>query len=172
MRKLIIWCETQTDLRVQRVRHDGGGEYTVGTLKAFYADRGIQMEVTAPNSPEGNGLAERFNLTMLDLALPMLADSGCPRHGLLPFGPERAGDAVLYAADLHKYHALVGRASRAHAARGLSGKCRPAGCVQAIRLSCVGAPAHVPTQAGASCPTWSIPGISAALGFGLVLRVA
>jgi hypothetical protein len=27
VRKQIIWCETQTDHRVQRVRHDRGGEY-------------------------------------------------------------------------------------------------------------------------------------------------
>jgi hypothetical protein len=34
------------------------------------------MEPTAGYSPEANGIAERHNLTLLDMALPMLADSG------------------------------------------------------------------------------------------------
>ena len=97
----IIWCETQTDRRVQRVRHDNGGEYVVGHLAAFYAERGIQPEPTAPYSPEANGLAERHNLVVLDIALPMLADSGDARHNLQPLGPEHVGDAILYANDVH-----------------------------------------------------------------------
>ena len=101
VRKLILWAETQTDQRVQRVRHDGGGEYVSASLRGFYAERGIQMECTAPYSPEANGLAERFNLTLLDLAKPMLADSGDAARGIPPLGLEHAGDAVLYAADLH-----------------------------------------------------------------------
>ena len=101
VRTTIIWCETQTDRRVQRVRHDNGGEYVVRELAAFYAERGIQSEPTAPYSPEANGLAERHNLVLLDIALPMLADSGDARHGLPALGPQHAGDAVLYANDLH-----------------------------------------------------------------------
>ena len=86
VRQLITWCENQTDLRVQRVRHDRGGEYMVGSLRQFYADRGIEMEPTSPYSPESNGIAERHNLVLLDLALPMLADSADARYALPPFG--------------------------------------------------------------------------------------
>jgi transposase InsO family protein len=109
----VVWCETQTGKRVQRVRHDRGGEYMSGELKTFFAVRGIQQEPTAGYTPEANGLAERHNLTLLDIALPMLADSGDPQHGLPPLGPQYAGAAVIYANDLHNAtpapSALVGR---------------------------------------------------------------
>lgn len=101
VRDALKWCETQTGKQVQRVRHDRGGEYMVGTLQSFYAERGIQMEPTAGYSPEANGLAERHNLRLLDMALPMLADSGDARHNLAPLGERYAADAIIYANDLH-----------------------------------------------------------------------
>jgi hypothetical protein len=72
-----------------------------GEMKTFCAERGIQQEPTAGYTPEANGLAGRHNLTLLDIALPMLADSGDPQHGLPPLGPQYAGAAVIYANDLH-----------------------------------------------------------------------
>jgi len=72
VREMIAWCENQTDVRVQRVRHDRGGEYMSGSLRAYYATRGIQMEPTAPYTPESNGVAERHNLTLLDLVVGIL----------------------------------------------------------------------------------------------------
>jgi hypothetical protein len=71
----IVWGETQTGQRVQRVRHDRGGEYVNHTLQAFYAERGIQMEATPGHVPEANGSAERHNRRLQDIALPMLSDS-------------------------------------------------------------------------------------------------
>jgi transposase InsO family protein len=101
IRRQIIWCETQTDSREQRVRHDRGGEYMSWQLHEFYQEQGIQSEPTAGYSPEANGLAERHNLTLLDMALSMLADSGGQRLGLPPLGKQHAGDTVLYANHLH-----------------------------------------------------------------------
>jgi hypothetical protein len=90
---------------VQRVRHDRGGEYTGRELRHFYEERGIQREATAGFSPESNVLAERHNLTFLDMTRPMLVDSGDKRLGLEPLGEplgERyAGYAIMYANDLH-----------------------------------------------------------------------
>lgn len=100
-RRTICWCETQTGLRLQRVRHDRGGEYMLRSLRPFYDERGIQIEATPPYSPECNPIAERHNLVMLDMALPMLADSGDVRHGLDPLGDRYAADAMIYANDLH-----------------------------------------------------------------------
>jgi transposase InsO family protein len=101
VRTQVVWCETQTGKRVQRVRHDLGGEYMSGQLQTFFAERGIQQEPTAGKTPEANGLGERHNLTLLDIALPMLADSSDPQRGLPPLGAQYAGAAVIYANDLH-----------------------------------------------------------------------
>jgi hypothetical protein len=59
------------------------------------------MEPTSAYAPEANGIAERYNLRLLDMARPMLADSGDARRGLKPLGERFAGDAIMYANDLH-----------------------------------------------------------------------
>lgn len=101
VRNMIAWCEKQTGQSVLRVRNDRGGEFMVGALQAYYAQRGIQMEPTPPYTPEANGMAESHNGVLLKMALPMLADSGDAARGLAPLGPQHAVDAVLYANDVH-----------------------------------------------------------------------
>jgi transposase InsO family protein len=63
VRRWVAWSETQTGQRVQRVRHDRGGQYMNSSLQRFYSERGIQMEPTVGYTPEANGIAERHNLT-------------------------------------------------------------------------------------------------------------
>jgi transposase InsO family protein len=123
----VVWSEMQTGKRVQRVRHDRGKEYMSGQLQTFFAERGIQQDPTAGYTPEANGLAERHNLTLLDIALPMPADSDDPQRGLPPPGSQYAVAAVIYANDLHNPtpapSALVGRTPREgflHCTVGLS----------------------------------------------------
>jgi hypothetical protein len=84
-----------------------------GNLLRFYENKGIQQEQGPGYSPEVNGLAERHQLTMQDVALPSLADSADERHGLKPLSGRFAGYALVYANDLHNAipasGALVGR---------------------------------------------------------------
>jgi hypothetical protein len=102
---------TRRDVRARTTQ--GRGEYMSGQLQTFFAERGIQQEPTAGYTLEANGLVERHNLTLLDIAIPMLADSGDPQRGLPPLGSQYAGAAVIYANDLHNAtpapSALVGR---------------------------------------------------------------
>jgi hypothetical protein len=70
-------------------------------LRQFYDVRGHQMELTSAYTPEANGIAERHSLRLLDMARPMLVDSGDARPGLAPLGDRFAGDAILYANGLH-----------------------------------------------------------------------
>jgi transposase InsO family protein len=59
VRNAIPWFECQTDLRVQRVRSDRGGEYMGGHRIRLYEKKRIQWEQGPGYSPEVNGLAER-----------------------------------------------------------------------------------------------------------------
>ena len=99
--RLIAWFETQTDLHVQRLRCDRGGEFIDGGLQGLLADKGVQVELTATNAHQSNGVAERFNRTLLDRIRSMLADSGLSR--------KYWGDAALYACD--QLNSLLGRGS-------------------------------------------------------------
>jgi hypothetical protein len=101
VRRWVAWAETQTGQRVQRIRHDRGREYVNSSLLGFYGERGIQMEPTAGYTPEANGLAERHNLRLMDMILPMLTDSADPVFGLPPLSGRYAAEAAIYANDLH-----------------------------------------------------------------------
>ena len=64
--------ERQTGLTVKRWRTDGGGEFVNKRLSTFLKTKGIVHEVTPPYSHESNGVAERFNRTIMTMARAML----------------------------------------------------------------------------------------------------
>ncbi|XP_052724120.1 uncharacterized protein LOC128193958 [Vigna angularis] len=59
-----------SDIRVFRT--DGGGEFNSVEMDKFCTDKGIVHEVTAPYTPQHNGLAERRNRMILDMTRCML----------------------------------------------------------------------------------------------------
>ena len=68
------------------------------------SSRGMLRKVFNKSPPgyssEASGLAERHNRTLLDLAMPMRADSADASFGLLPQSTQHAADAIIYANDL------------------------------------------------------------------------
>lgn len=70
-----LW-ENQTDKRVKVVCSDGGKEYTGGALTGWLRDKGITHQTTTPYTPQQNGDAERYNRTVIEQVLALLADSG------------------------------------------------------------------------------------------------
>jgi len=46
--------ETMTGVKVKRVRHDGAKKYLTHDLKAWYEDKGITLEMTAPYKTQQN----------------------------------------------------------------------------------------------------------------------
>jgi hypothetical protein len=58
--------------------------------KGFSGSRGLGTALM-------NGLAEYHQLTMQNVALPLLADSADERYGLKPLGDRFAGYALAYA---------------------------------------------------------------------------
>lgn len=71
------------------IRSDGGGEYVNQELKEFYASEGIQAQYTAAYSPQQNGVAERKNRSLQEMATCMLLDAG--------LGKQYWGEAVMTA---------------------------------------------------------------------------
>jgi transposase InsO family protein len=64
---------------IQFFRTDGGGEFTSKEMEAEFKRLGIIHEVTAPYTPEQDGVAERMNQTLVTRATTMLIDSRLPR---------------------------------------------------------------------------------------------
>lgn len=68
------------NLKLSRLRCDNGGEYVSAELKNFCNDKGIMLEYAIRYTPEQNGVAERFNRTLMDKARCMLLSSGLPKN--------------------------------------------------------------------------------------------
>ncbi|KAF5775122.1 putative RNA-directed DNA polymerase [Helianthus annuus] len=85
--------EKQKEKRIKILRSDRGGEYFNRRFDAFCEEEGIIHERTAPYTPQQNGLAERKNRTLVEMANCMLNQSGLPRN--------MWGEAVLTACYVH-----------------------------------------------------------------------
>ena len=60
------------------MRVDNGKELVNDEIIQFCREEGIKIEMTAPYSPSQNGIAERFNQTLIELVCAMLIAKGLP----------------------------------------------------------------------------------------------
>ena len=59
--------EKQLGKVIKTLRSDRGGEYFSGEFEDFLKEEGIVSQLTAPGTPQQNGVAERRNRTLLDM---------------------------------------------------------------------------------------------------------
>uniref|UniRef100_A0A2M4CV35 Putative pol polyprotein n=1 Tax=Anopheles darlingi TaxID=43151 RepID=A0A2M4CV35_ANODA len=75
IREFVAFCKTQIGKTPRVIRSDNGGEYTGNQLKNFLKREGIVSQLTAPYSPQQNGVAERKNRYIQEMVRCMLADA-------------------------------------------------------------------------------------------------
>ncbi|GMF54711.1 unnamed protein product [Phytophthora fragariaefolia] len=68
--------ENATGKTIKRLRSDNGGEYTDKLFKAYLNRNDIKHERTVPYTPQQNGLAERMNRSLVEMARCMLYHEG------------------------------------------------------------------------------------------------
>jgi transposase InsO family protein len=59
-------------LRIKKIRSDNGIEFKNSQIEVFLEDEGIKHEFSSPYTPQQNGVVERKNRTLLDMARTML----------------------------------------------------------------------------------------------------
>lgn len=74
--KALVEKQSGKDLKV--LRTDRGGEFISKEFASFCDEEGIKRELTAPYTPEQNGVAERKNRTVVEMARSMLKSKGLP----------------------------------------------------------------------------------------------
>ncbi|KAM1588480.1 hypothetical protein ACFX10_027488 [Malus domestica] len=62
------------------MRSDRGGEFTSKEFQEFCEANGIRRPLTVPRSPQQNGVAERKNQTIIDMARSMLKSKRLPKE--------------------------------------------------------------------------------------------
>jgi transposase InsO family protein len=70
--------EVQSDCVLRTLRTDRGGEFNSRSFEDFCADNGVQRHLTAPYTPQHNGVVERRNQTEVAMARSMLKGRGVP----------------------------------------------------------------------------------------------
>ena len=65
--------------RIKALRTDNGGEYVSKEFTEYLKMKGIRHQRTTPYSPQQNGVSERLNRTIVEMARAMLAQAKLPR---------------------------------------------------------------------------------------------
>ncbi|KAM1179120.1 hypothetical protein ACFX1X_018618 [Malus domestica] len=72
--------ENESGCKIKAMRSDRGGEFTSKEFQEFCEANGIRRPLTVPRSPQQNGVAERKNRTILDMARSMLKSKRLPKE--------------------------------------------------------------------------------------------
>jgi len=70
--------ETETGKKLRVLRTDRGGEFTSVEFGLYCAGQGVERHLTAPYSPQQNGVVERRNQTVVGMARSMLKAKKMP----------------------------------------------------------------------------------------------
>ena len=89
--KFKAWVETQSRYKMQVISSDNGTKYTSEKFNKFSEDAGIEHQLTAPYTPQQNGVVERKNRTIMEMARCLLHDKGLPKK----FWAEAVNTAVF-----------------------------------------------------------------------------
>ncbi|KAJ4723526.1 Retrovirus-related Pol polyprotein from transposon TNT 1-94 [Melia azedarach] len=72
--------EKESGRQIKAMRTDCGGEFTSKEFQEFCETNGIRRFLTIPRSPQQNGVAERKNRTILNIARSMLKSKRLPKE--------------------------------------------------------------------------------------------
>jgi hypothetical protein len=72
--------EVETKVKLRVLRTDRGGEFTSTEFGEYCADRGVRRHLTAPYSPQQNGVVERRNQSVVGTARYLLKAKGMPNE--------------------------------------------------------------------------------------------
>ncbi|KAJ4756551.1 polyprotein [Rhynchospora pubera] len=79
-KKFRVFVEKQSDFYIKALRSDRGGEFTSREFNSYCEANGIRRLLTAPYSPQQNGVAERKNRTILDMVRSMIKTKSMPKE--------------------------------------------------------------------------------------------
>jgi transposase InsO family protein len=65
-------AQNEFSLRIKKIRSDNGTEFKNSQIEGFLEEEGIKHEFSSPYTPQQNGVVERKNRTLLDMARTML----------------------------------------------------------------------------------------------------
>lgn len=75
-----MMVEKDVNKEIKTLRTDRGGEFTSKEFQDFCSNNGIRRHLTAPYTPQQNGVVERRNRTLMEMTRSMLRAKGVPNY--------------------------------------------------------------------------------------------
>jgi hypothetical protein len=75
LKKLLRQTQNEFRLRIKKIRSDNGTEFKNSQIEGFLEEEGMKHEFSSPYTPQQNGVVERKNRTLMDMARTMLEES-------------------------------------------------------------------------------------------------
>ena len=79
-KKLRIIVEKEIGEKIQTFRTDRGGEFVSHEFDGYCEGAGIRRHLTAPYTPQQNGVVERRNRTLMEMARSLLKHMSMPNY--------------------------------------------------------------------------------------------
>jgi transposase InsO family protein len=79
LKRFLRRAQNEFGLRIKKVRIDNGMEFKNSQIEGFL-EEGIKHELSSPYTPQQNGVVERKNRTLLDMARTMLNEYKTPNR--------------------------------------------------------------------------------------------
>jgi transposase InsO family protein len=80
LKRFLRWAQNEFGLRIKKIRSDNGTEFKNSQIEEFLEEEGIKHEFSSPYTPQQNGVVERNNITLLDMARTMLDEYKTPNQ--------------------------------------------------------------------------------------------
>jgi transposase InsO family protein len=77
LKRFLRRAQNEFGLRIKKIRSDNGTEFKNSQIEGFL-EEGIKHEFSSPYTPQQNGVVERKNITLLDMARTMLDEYKTP----------------------------------------------------------------------------------------------
>jgi len=79
-RKFCIQVQSEKELNILKVRSDHGGEFENEPFKIFCEKHGIVHEFSSPRTPQQNGVVERKNRSLQEMARAMIHENNLAKR--------------------------------------------------------------------------------------------
>jgi transposase InsO family protein len=73
-------AQNEFELKVKKIRSDNESEFKNLQVEEFLEEEGIKHKFSAPYTPQQNGVVERKNMTLIDMARTMLGEFKTPER--------------------------------------------------------------------------------------------
>jgi transposase InsO family protein len=80
LKRFLRRSQNEFELKVKKIRSDNVSEFKNLQVEEYLEEEGIKHEFSAPYTPQQNGVVERKNMTLIDMAKTMFGEYKTPKR--------------------------------------------------------------------------------------------